>query len=154
MVRVFAVAGATNVRFVWSVNPNLYDPAPVWRRELRAYWPGSRYVDAVGTTAINFGGVKAYPVRRIAPRVRWLRKAFGKPIVLTETNTEYAGRVRWLDDLRAMLAGMPYVRVVAWSQLPSRGKAHQRGTGIVDWDASADPAAAAALRTIIDEGLR
>jgi mannan endo-1,4-beta-mannosidase len=152
MVRIFGVAGADNVRFVWSVNPNLYESQRAWRSGLRAYWPGRRYVDVVGSTMIDFGGLKAYPVRRFVPRLRWLRKTYAKPIVLTETNTAYAGRVRWLSDLRSMLQTMPWIRVVAWSQLPSRGKAHQRGTGVVDWDVQVDPAGSAELAAIIRDG--
>jgi hypothetical protein len=152
IVRIFDVAGAHNVRFVWSVNPNLYESERSWRRGLKPYWPGRRYVDAVGSTMIDFGGVKSYPVRRFEPRLRWLRREFGKPVVLTETNTAYAGRLAWLQDLRALLRRSPWIESVAWSQLPSRGKAHQRGTGVVDWDVRTDPASAAELAAIIRDG--
>jgi len=53
-----------------------------------------------------------------------------------------------------MLRGMPWVRAIMWSQLPSRGRVQQQGTGNVDWDVRQDPAAAAELRRIIDDGLR
>jgi hypothetical protein len=43
------------------------------------YWPGTRYVDAVGSTMIDFGGVNTYPVARFEPRLRWLRAHFRKP---------------------------------------------------------------------------
>jgi mannan endo-1,4-beta-mannosidase len=155
IVRLFRVAGARNVRFVWSVNANLYEPESVWLQTARQYWPGSRYVDAVGSTMIDFGGEKDYAVARFAPRLRTLHAQFGKPIVLAETNTEYAGRVRWLRDLREMLQGMPWVRAVMWSQLASRGKMHRTGaTGVVDWDIQRDPPAAAELRKIIEDGAR
>jgi mannan endo-1,4-beta-mannosidase len=155
IVRLFGVAGARNVRFVWSVNANLYEPERAWLRNARRYWPGSRYVDAVGSTMIDFGGDKDYPVARFAPRLRTLRAEFGKPIVLAETNTEYDGRVAWLRALRRMLRGMPWVRAVMWSQLPSRGKAHRTGAaGRVDWDVQLDPPAATELRGLIEDGLR
>jgi mannan endo-1,4-beta-mannosidase len=154
IVRIFGVAGAENVRFVWSVNPNLYEGVDAWRRGVRPYWPGSRYVDAIGSTMIDFGGVKSYPVARFTPRLRWLHETYGKPVVLTEVNTAYAGRLRWLSDLRAALRSMPWVDVVTWSQLPSRGKAHQAATGIVDWDVQTDAPASAALASIIRDGLR
>jgi hypothetical protein len=93
-------------------------------------------------------------VRRFAPRLRWLHRTFRKPVVLTEVNTAYDGRVAWLRDFRAMLAGMPWIPAVAWSQLPSRGKAHQIGTGVLDWDVQTDPAASGELHAIIDDGLR
>ena len=76
---------------------------------------------------IDFGGDKDYTVARFAPRLRALHRSFGKPVILAETNTEYDGRVAWLRDLRRMLRGMPWIRAVFWSQLPSRGKAHRTG---------------------------
>jgi mannan endo-1,4-beta-mannosidase len=155
IVRLFGVAGARNVRFVWSVNANLYEPEGEWLRTAREYWPGSRYVDMVASTMINFGGDKEYTVARFAPRLRALHEEFGKPLVLAETNTEYDGRVAWLRELRAMLRDAPWIRAVMWSQLPSRGKAHRTGaTGLVDWDVQRDPPAAAQLRGIIADGVR
>jgi hypothetical protein len=154
VVRLFRAAGARNVRFVWSANANLYESEATWRRSLRRYWPGRGYVDLVGSTMIDFGGNKDYPVALFAPRFRTLHRLFGKPVVLTETNTDYRGRVEWLRDLEAMLRRMPWIRTVMWSQLPSRGKAQQKGSGVVDWDVQRDPAAAAELRWIIQDGLR
>jgi mannan endo-1,4-beta-mannosidase len=155
IVRLFDVAGARNVRFLWSANANLYEPKSVWLRTARRYWPGSRYVDAVGSTMIDFGGDKDYTVARFVPRLRTLHDLFGKPVVLAETNTEFAGRVAWLRDLRGMLSRMPWIRAVMWSQLPSRGKAHRAGaTGVVDWDVQRDAPAARELRGIIEDGVR
>jgi hypothetical protein len=154
IVRLFDAAGASNVRFVWSANPNLYEPASVWLENLRLYWPGRQYVDYVGSTMIDFGGSKNYPVARFAPRLRMLHEEFGKPIVLTEVNTEWRGRVVWLRRLRLMLRGMPWIRAVMWSQLPSRGNAHRPSDGLVDWDVQRDPTAAAELRNVIVEGTR
>ncbi len=154
IVRLFAAAGARNVRFVWSVNANLYEPARTWRATLRRYWPGDRYVDLVGTTMIDFGGAKDYPVAAFAPRLRALRRDFGKPVVLAETNVEARGAAHWLGDLRALLRRSPWIRAVFWSQLPSRGKVQQAGVGIVDWDVQRVPAAAAQLRGIVRDGLR
>jgi mannan endo-1,4-beta-mannosidase len=155
IVRLFGVAGADNVRFVWSVNPNLYEHEDVWMANARRYWPGRRYVDVIGSTMIDFGGDKDYPVARFAPRLRALREQFRKPVMLAETNTEFDGRVVWLRELRRMLRDMPWIRAVMWSQLPSRGKAHRTGhTGMVDWDVRRDPPAAAQLRRIIEDGVR
>ncbi len=154
IVRRIRTAGARNVRFVWSVNANLYEPARTWRTTLRRYWPGRRNVDIVGTTMIDFGGVKDYPVRAFAPRLRALRREYGKPIVLAETNTEERGATGWLRDLRALLTRMPWIRGVYWSQLPSRGKVQQRGAGVLDWDVQRVPSAAAQLRAIISDGVR
>jgi hypothetical protein len=102
---------------------------------------------------INFGGQKNYSVARLYGALRTVRLAFRKPVVLTETNTERRGRVRWLQDLRSMLRRAPWIRAVAWSQLPSRGKVQRRSQiGDTDWDVTADPAAAKVLRRIIQDG--
>jgi hypothetical protein len=148
VVRVVRSAGAMNVRFAWSVNLTLYEPFDVWLRHLNAYWPGARYVDEVGATMINFGGTKNYDVARFAPRLRALRWSYGKPVIIAEANTSFDGRVQWLQDLGRMLASMPWVRTLVWSQLPSRGKAHTPGLGIVDWDVQRDPPAAEALAQV------
>jgi mannan endo-1,4-beta-mannosidase len=153
IVRLFRAAGARNVRFVWSVNANLYEAERVWIANARRYWPGSRYVDDVASTVIDFGGEKDYAVTRFAPRLRTLHREFRKPVLLAETNVEYDGRVAWLRALRATLAGMPWIRAVMWSQLPSRGQAHRGPAGgFLNWDVQRDPPAAAQLRRIIKTG--
>jgi hypothetical protein len=144
-------AGATNVRYVWSPNPSLFqEPAP-WLTRTIAYWPGPQWVDAVGSTMINFGGRKDYEVSRFVPRLRALHNTFRKPVMITETNTEFNGRVAWLRDLRRLLRDTPWIRSVAWSQLPSRGTAHMRNAGHLNWDIQQDPPSAAVLRGIIDD---
>ena len=153
VVHLVRAAGARNVRFVWSVNANLYERAGTWRTTLQRYWPGRRFVDLVGTTMIDFGGAKDYAVARFAPRLRELHRRYGRPVMLAETNTEAAGAARWLRALRGMLAGMPWIRGVFWSQLPSRGKVQQWGSGVLDWDVRDDPAAAAELAGIIRDGV-
>jgi hypothetical protein len=154
IVRLFALAGARNVRFVWSPNPSLFLPFRQWRRSVRVYWPGARYVDAVGSTVINFGVSKRYSVKRFVPRLRALRRLYRKPVMLTEVNTVYRGRVRWLRDLRRMLRRTPWIRSVAWFQHSSRGHVQIPRTGRLDWDVQHDARAAAVLRGIIGDGLR
>ena len=154
IVRLFRSAGARNVRFVWSVNPSLYVSMRAWQRSTRVYWPGRGYVDAVGSTMINFGGAKQYPVRRFVPRLRALRRLYRKPVMLTELSTAYRGRERWLRNLRRMLRSMPWIRSVAWFQHTSRGQVQLGDTGRLDWSVQDDPAAAAQLRAIIRDGQR
>ena len=154
VVRVVRQAGADNVRFVWSVNPSLFVPERKWLDRLRRYWPGRRYVDVIGSTMINFGGSKDYSVQRFAPRLRALHTLYRRPMMITEANTVYNRRVLWLSQFRQMLRGMPWIKAVAWSQLPSRGKAHLAGVGNLDWDIQRDSKAAAVVRTIIEDGSR
>jgi hypothetical protein len=145
-------AGARNVRFVWSVNPSLYETPAGWLRRVRRYWPGERYVDYLGATAIDFGGKKDYPVTRFEPRLRQLHQVFRKPLMITEANTEFTGRVQWLRDLRRLLDRAPWIKAVVWSQLPSRGRAQMQDVGVVDWDVQRDPPSAGVLRQIIHDG--
>ena len=156
LVRVFQSVGARNVRFVWSPNPNLYEGKRPWLEHLRLYWPGSRWVDYVGSTMINFGGLRRrrYTIARFAPRFEILHREFRKPMMLTETSTESTGRVEWLRGLRQMLRRMPWIRSVEWSQLKSRGQAHMKGSGQLGWNVQTDPAAAAVVRGIIADGHR
>jgi mannan endo-1,4-beta-mannosidase len=149
IVRLFRGAGVRNVRFVWSPNPSLFLPWRAWLRSVRVYWPGKQYVDAVGSTMINFGGhVKQYAVARFAPRLRALRRLYGKPVMLPEVNTAYRGRVRWLRDLRRMLRDMPWIRSVAWFQQQSRGEQLIEGAGRLGWNLQRDPAGAAQVRAL------
>jgi mannan endo-1,4-beta-mannosidase len=146
---------APNARFVWSANPSLYDAEASWQLNMMRYWPGSRWVDAVGSTVIDFGGRKSYPVAQFVPRLRTLRGLYGKPVIIAEANTDVTGRVAWLRDFRAMLRAMPWITAVAWSQLPSRGTAQMRGlAGRLDWNVARDPPARAQLAAIIRDGER
>jgi len=148
IVRLFRAAGAHNVRFVWSVNPSLFLPYRTWLRSVRVYWPGRRYVGAVGSTMINFGGEKRYTVARFAPRLRELRRRYRKPVLLTEVNTVDRGRVRWLRDLRRLVARNRWIRSLAWYQHRSRGAVQIPHAGNLAWDVQRDPLAASALRRV------
>jgi len=154
VVGLVRASGAGNVRFVWSPNPSLFQEERSWLARTRAYWPGAAWVDAVGSTMINFGGRKRYAVERFVPRLATLYATFRKPVMLVETNTEQRGRVAWLRDLRRLLRETPWITSVAWSQLPSRGVVHMPDAGRLDWDVQRDPAAAAQLRGIIRDGRR
>jgi hypothetical protein len=153
MVRLFRQVGAENVRFVWSPNPNLYESEGAWMRNLVLYWPGSGYVDALGSTMINFGGKKLYAVSDFVPRLEALHARFQKPLIITEANTQYGGRMVWLRDLRRFLRTAPWITGLAWSQLPSRGAKQMKGPGDLHWDVQNDPCSAAVLRGIIEDGL-
>jgi mannan endo-1,4-beta-mannosidase len=152
IVGLFRFAGARNVRFVWSPNPSLFLARRTWLRSVRVYWPGRRYVDAVGSTMINFGGSKRYAVKRFVPRLRTLHRRYHKPVMLTEVNTARRGRLRWMRDLRRMLRRTPWIRSIAWFQHESRGQVQIRGAGRLDWDVRRDRAAARVLRGIIRDG--
>jgi hypothetical protein len=148
VVRIFRAEGARNVRFVWSPNPSLFLDYRTWLRSVRVYWPGRRYVGAVGSTMINFGGEKRYTVARFVPRLRELRRRYRKPVLLTEVNTVYRGRARWLRDLRRLVVHTPWIRSIAWYQHRSRESVQSQHAGNLAWDVQRDPVGAAQLRVI------
>jgi mannan endo-1,4-beta-mannosidase len=151
--RIFREGGARNVLFVWSVNPNLYSRSRrAWLKRIDRYWPGSRYVDWVGSTMINFGGIKNYEVPRFARRISGLR-GFRKPVMLTEVNVHFEARVRWLRALRSWLAGAPWVKAMVWSQVSSHAGA-QLKVGNMDWQVLRDPVGARLLGAVFKDNHR
>lgn len=155
VVGVFRAEGATNARFVWSYNANLYMPTAKFWSETRAYYPGDAYVDYVGSTAIRFGGARNR-TRTIPAYVR--RAAFvhrmipNKKFVFTEVNVDKRLRVSYLRQLRgAMQANRPWLAGFVWSQVPSRATAGGDQTGNMNWQAYRDRKASQALRSIMTD---
>ena len=154
VVDIFRAEGATNAKFVWSLNPNLYQDKATMIANAWHYWPGAAYVDLVGTTMIDFGGVKDYPVASFVDRFKTMHSTFGKHLFITEFQTDFDGRLAWLTDLRTWLAtGTSWVDGLTLSQAyASRGQA-QMGTtvGNLAWSVRTDPEAAAIVRGIVND---
>ena len=75
--------------------------------------------------------------------------------MLAETNTEYDGERRVAERPAAMLRGMPWIRAVFWSQLPSRGKAQRAGAPASSTGTSSETRRPPPqLRRIIEDGVR
>ena len=148
VVTLFRKAGARNARFVFSVNANTYQSRDQWCAGFMQYWPGKKYVDAVGITTIQFGGPKArnYTVANFAKRIAVLRR-LGKPVHLSETNAEYKARTGWFSDLKTYLAKSPWVEALVVSQAPSRAVGLDGVRGNLSWDIRKD---ARTLKTIKD----
>lgn len=144
---LFEDEGATNAVWIWSVNTNLFQRQRAFRAGLDAYWPGKRYVDWVGSTMINFGGVKETAPGEFLGRIALLRR-YHKPVMVTETNVHHGERVAWLRALRAELWNAPWVRALIWSQAPSLGGQTLDGIGDMNWSALEDDAAARILTDI------
>ncbi|MEV4626050.1 glycosyl hydrolase [Micromonospora sp. NPDC049523] len=154
IVDIFRAEGATNARFVFSVNPSIFEPAEDWTKNLRGYWPGDDYVDLLGSTMINFGARKEYSVADFVARFELARGLFNKKFILTEVNTAAAGRVKWLSDLRTWLdtGGADWVEGLALSQAESRGAA-QLGdrVGDLSWNVVDDPETQPVIRGILQD---
>lgn len=153
IVDIFRSVGATNARFIFSVNPSLFQDDATWRENVERYWPGDDYVDVVGTTMISFGGEKAYSVAELAERIELTHQTFGMDVMITELNTAADGRVRWLTELRTWLATeAPWVVGVVLSQAPSQGEVLLGGqAGDMSWNVMDDPETQPVVEGIIDD---
>ena len=154
IVNIFREVGADNARFVFSINPSVFEPAAGWEANLRRYWPGDGYVDFVGSTMISFGGRKDYTVGEFVARFERVRRIFGKPLIITEMNTAAEGRVKWLAELRTWLdtSGAPWVDGVILSQAESRGAAQLgKKVGNLSWDVTSDSETQPVIRGMIED---
>ncbi|MBV9358074.1 MAG: beta-mannanase [Chloroflexi bacterium] len=113
--RIFNLAGATEVKWVWS---------PAFARS-DAQFPGAGYVDVVATTCQNGGrplfarGWKSFAqgCGQTVDRLHALEP--GLPIQLAETATsEHGGsKAQWIREMWGYLAAHPYVTSMIWFDL-------------------------------------
>lgn len=114
---------ATNVRFVWSPNADLWANAPRFLTLALPWWPPSRYIDDVGLTIIEKGGDPPYDVPTIRRRVQLVRDVFEKPIIACEVNCVKPLAVQWFNDLAEWVAAEGPFSALVLSQQPSRMEA-------------------------------
>jgi hypothetical protein len=151
VVDIFRAEGATNARWVFSLNPSLYQNDTVWTNRVQQFWPGPEYVDYLGASMINFGGAQERVLADFMPRLNLMHAMFGKELIITEFNTSAEHRVRWLTDLRTWLVtDGTWVRGIVLSQVFSREQA-QRGTRVGDlaWSVATDPDTRPVVRALI-----
>jgi hypothetical protein len=109
--RIFAAAGATNVRWVWS--PAFANPEA---------FPGARYVNVMATTCQNAGkpifarGWQSFTsgCGKAIARLHWLDPRL--PIQLAEASSAELGgsKARWIEGMFAYLAHHPEVTSLVW----------------------------------------
>lgn len=123
VVRVFRVAGATRVRWVWT--PYIESHAS---HSFRPYYPGGKWVDWTGLDGINWGG--SYPWRSFRQMFggsyrRLLALSPHKPMVIAETGSGEVGgsKAHWISlMLRRTVPRMTHIRaVIFWSMDDPRG---------------------------------
>ena len=141
---VFHRVGARNVTWVWSFNPG--PTASRWARAVTPYWPGRRYVDIIGGSAVRFevGTDPGYDVEFL----RLAHQMYGLPTMITESDVAFDQSSVWLAEMRNDLKAVPFNQAYIWCQLPSQQEARSPTAGDMNWDARTVPAAAAALASI------
>ena len=110
-------------------------------------------VDYLGSTMINFGGIKQKSVAEFAQRLLLMHQTFEKELIITELNTAAEGRVKWLTDLRTWLVtDATWVRGVVLSQAESRGKT-QLGdkVGDLSWNVTTDDQTKPIIKALIED---
>lgn len=114
--RIFDVAGAHNVRWVWTVHA-----IPGETPRYRTFYPGSAYVDWVSLTVFNWGTAVGWGKwesfdRLVAPTYAELLR-FRKPVMVSEIGTVAKGgdAAGWVRHTMARLQmAYPRVKAVLW----------------------------------------
>jgi beta-mannanase len=114
---VFAEAGATNVRWVWS--PNIIYPGAA---PLADVYPGDAYVDWVGLDGYNTetagGGHWRSMAALFTPSYDTLSALTGKPMLIAETASSERGgnKAEWITEAftHDIPSRLPRVRAVIW----------------------------------------
>lgn len=117
LVDRFRIAGATNVKFVWS--PNESDEPAIDGNRLEDYWPGASYVDIAGFDAYNWtdaeprrGDAKNRSFDEVVhePYDRITKLAPDKELWLCEVGTVEPGKADWF---RGMFASRSFPKLTA-----------------------------------------
>lgn len=140
---------ATNVRFVWSPNPDLWAAAPRFLSKALPWWPPARYIDDVGLTIIEKGTDPPYTVDVMRRRVQLIRDVFEKPIIACEVNCVKSLAERWFRDLAAWVGSEGPFSALVLSQGSSRMEAAGLA-GDLSWTAADYPEGRAAIAATID----
>ena len=146
---IFHAAGATNVKFEYSIINTQY---------VTSDYPGNAYVDYLGLTALDWG-VSRRPwrslVQLMSPAMTALRKdSKTKPVIVGEIGANYRPKCSSCDKSAFFSTGYP-AAVAQWPQivamvyfdynLPSEPKSP-------DWRLTSPPAALDAYKALLDNG--
>jgi hypothetical protein len=117
--RVFRDVGASNVTWMWSVNHVSVPDTPA--NQIRAYWPGKKYVDWVGFSGFNWGTSSPSSVWRgfdAVERERYDELAtYGRPIAITEMGAPEEGgdKAKWIrQSFRDIFRHYPKLQMLIW----------------------------------------
>jgi hypothetical protein len=143
---VFHKVGATNVTWVWSFQVNSDAQTGAWQKQIKEYWPGSKYVDVLGMSLLRFqvGSSVQFYMKHLA----LAHRLFKRPTMITEANVAYSLRMPWLESVYSALKAAPYNQGFIWSQVPSQEQARNPKAGNMNWNARRDQGASAILAEI------
>jgi glycosyl hydrolase family 26 len=118
LVRIFRVAGADNVRWVWTPYAS-----PAGRFPFQRFFPGDEWVDWVGLDGFNWGRGRWRSFARVfGTSYQTLARISDRPMIIAETGAFDRGKAGWIRGaLGAQLAAMPRIRAVVWFNHPAKG---------------------------------
>ncbi len=135
---IFAAAGATNVKVLWTAIADFPGATPLDR-----LYPGDEYVDGVGIDGYNWGSTQPWSswqtfAEVFEPTISTMRRLTDKPLWLTEVgSTEHVGdKAAWLDGMFSTVARDPRIEGLVWFNINKE----------TDWRINSSPAALAAFR--------
>jgi beta-mannanase len=142
---VFTRAGATNVKWVWSVRQNVQTLNGRAWPGIKSWWPGSKYVDWVG-----MDGYFRRPNETFASvfgtQVTDIRKITTKPLLIGETAVEMKNpdAAQQISDLFKGVRRTPKMLGFIWFDLNSTRSS-------IDWNIDKNQAATQAIRQEIHQ---
>ncbi|HEY9714890.1 MAG TPA: glycosyl hydrolase, partial [Chroococcales cyanobacterium] len=113
-------AGVTNVKWVWTPDSAAFDQkVPSWSSPAKEYYPGSQYVDLIGSD--GYSGIKgaAYqsPDQIFNSGLQFAEQQ-GKPFVIGETGVNSgfgaATDVKYIQQMTDWIKSNPDVQYVSW----------------------------------------
>lgn len=112
---LFAAAGDTNVKFVWSPNVDYPGASP-----LGPLYPGDSYVDYVGIDGYNWGTLDGHtwqsPQQVFGRTVQELTAITSRPLLITEVGCAPIGgdKASWIASFFSWLRSTPSIRGFIW----------------------------------------
>jgi len=146
---VMVRAGATNIRWVWTVMG--LDSAH-WHQAYQQLWPGSGYVDWIAWDPYNWSSCRGEPSvsfsGMVGPFYRWVTSQhFGRlPLMLaeygtTETAADGTADAAWYSGESDALSAFPRLDALVYFNLPSPPAS-------CDWLSTASPSSAQAFASL------
>jgi len=134
---VFHNAGVRNVKWVWTPNEQTAESDQRFDQHSRRLYPGSKYVDIVGTTVSRFlvqGSYYATPAWFFTRLDRLLQ--YNKPIWVAEATVDLQEMRAWMPAFRQEVDARPWVKAVLWLSTSAQ---IQKDFGNTNWYLSSQP---------------
>jgi len=124
---VFHNLHVNNVKWIWSPNLQTTESDQRFDQHVRNLWPGSQYVDIVGTTVSRFLVQGSYYSTPSWFFTRFDRlRVFNKPLWVAEATVDLQEMRAWMPAFRQQVDDRPWIKAVIWlstnePQMPSFG---------------------------------